>query len=85
MGRPPSVSAVLTVSVLAVVAIFAFREVCKTDRESFQSHPIHGTFQKGNTITLAVNLELAHTTKQIQQGLMYRTELSPNTGMLFMF
>ncbi len=54
-------------------------------KEGFQSQPIKGTFLRNNEVQLAVDLEVAKTPQQIEQGLMNRTHLAPNSGMLFLF
>jgi uncharacterized membrane protein (UPF0127 family) len=54
--------------------------------ESFQSTSLlKGTFLHENNVILTVDLELANTPIQIEQGLMHRTYLAPNQGMLFWF
>lgn len=41
--------------------------------------------ERADQQTFDFDVELALTNKQRQQGLMYRTELGPNKGMLFIF
>ncbi len=54
-------------------------------KEGFQSQLIKSNFMRDNEIILTVDLELARTPKQIEQGLMNRSYLAPNHGMLFLF
>ncbi len=71
----------------AVVSAFYFLVVVigvdakGVDAQSFT--PL--TVDKANGETHAFEVELAITNKQRQQGLMYRSELAPNKGMLFIF
>lgn len=43
------------------------------------------TIDQTSGVQLEFQVELALTTRQRQQGLMYRTELAPDKGMLFIF
>jgi uncharacterized membrane protein (UPF0127 family) len=52
---------------------------------TYTNNPIKGTFQRNGQVLLQVDLELARTPKEIEQGLMHRTHLAPNSGMLFWF
>jgi uncharacterized membrane protein (UPF0127 family) len=55
-------------------------------QESFQTHPVKGIFlNEAKEVLFTVNLEVARTAQEIQQGLMHRTYLAPHTGMLFLF
>ncbi len=42
-------------------------------------------FFKENNIVKVIEIEIANTVKEIQQGLMYRQKMDENKGMLFIF
>jgi uncharacterized membrane protein (UPF0127 family) len=42
-------------------------------------------FFKDGNITVAIDIEVANTAKEIEQGLMYRQKMDQNKGMLFIF
>lgn len=42
-------------------------------------------FLKGENIAVAIDIEIANTAKEIEQGLMYRQKMDQNKGMLFIF
>lgn len=73
---------ILLVTVGVLVSLIFLQSL---QREQFQSQPINGTFIHEEKVILAVDLELARTPQQIEQGLMHRTYLAPNSGMLFWF
>lgn len=73
----------LLVLVLGVLAFVAYNPT-----EGFQSAlqaTVKGRFFNRNQELLEVDLEVARTPTQIQQGLMHRSYLAPRTGMLFWF
>lgn len=72
------------------VVIFSYAANClrskrsaETSAKQVQLAQAVLTFKELNS--LSFNVELATTDAQITQGLMYRKELRPNDGMLFMF
>lgn len=78
---------ILLVAVGVLVSMSFLQSLQNSDGFELQSHSqsIKGVFLRNNEAVLAVDLELATTPKQIEQGLMHRTSLAPNTGMLFVF
>jgi uncharacterized membrane protein (UPF0127 family) len=70
----------LFVFAILFVLIFIFFQI-KTQTQTTEAF---GMFLR-KTGPLQVDLELAQTPQEIEQGLMYRTHLPPNTGMLFTF
>ncbi len=76
--------------VCALFLVYARHQRQRLRRELFQTQP--NTITKGsflsktdNTVLLVADLEVVRTPKAIEQGLMNRTHLAPNTGMLFWF
>jgi uncharacterized membrane protein (UPF0127 family) len=66
--------------IVALVAMFVFSRFIFCSTEGFQN----GVFLRKNG-SYPVSLEIAQTPQDIQQGLMFRTHLPADTGMLFQF
>jgi uncharacterized membrane protein (UPF0127 family) len=78
-------------SLLGFIVLATILAICIKNakaKEAFAStsnYPVVGEFTRVTTKLLTVNMELANTAKEIERGLMHRSSLPANTGMLFQF
>ncbi len=75
-----------------IIIICATLLIAVTIRTTYPFHEgflsgslVVGQFMRNNSVVLPVELEVSQTPQQIEQGLMHRNTLAPNTGMLFVF
>ena len=83
------------IKVLFVFAILMTLQNCKEEKESVTSDKIEVSFKKEGILKLKkgatdsivkiIDIEIADNEYETQTGLMYRTELGVNQGMLFIF
>jgi uncharacterized membrane protein (UPF0127 family) len=66
---------------LAALALLGLSAVPASATETFRTEPLSIRTAAGSEYRFVV--EMAETPKQMMQGLMYRTELAPDAGMLF--
>jgi uncharacterized membrane protein (UPF0127 family) len=78
-----------------VVSILLSLHNCKEDKASITTDRVEVSFKKEGTLNLkkaisdsiinSIDIEIADNEYETQTGLMYRTELGTNQGMLFIF
>src|SRR5690606_34628209 len=82
----PTLRFVRTVLVVLLVVATAAVAACDDDRD--EPLPLLPTAEirvEGDGVSETLTVELARTSRQHQQGLMYRQELPEDRGMLFLF
>ncbi len=82
----PTLRFVRTVLVVLLVVAMAAVAACDDDRD--EPLPLLPTAEirvEGDGVSETLTVELARTSRQHQQGLMYRQELPEDRGMLFLF
>jgi uncharacterized membrane protein (UPF0127 family) len=72
----------LSRAVLAAIVLSILIRVVNAPKQQAQILPVTAQVQIGQQ---TISLEVAKTLDQRSRGLMYRTELAPNHGMLFLF
>ena len=92
--KTKSVNAIFIIVVLVVIAIVAFFMVGnKKSNQAFTSQDTAPSFKKegeliflnkvGSDTLAVIEIEIADTDQKTSQGLMYRSSMSENAGMLF--
>ncbi len=56
-----------------------------SEKELFVSQSLKGTVYAGDKVIYTADLEVARTPQEIERGLMHRTAMQPQQGMLFWF